>query len=55
MPVNLGKDTKGKFYRYGTTGAKYYFTGPITQKRAYELAARQGRAIQASKARRFIR
>jgi hypothetical protein len=50
MPVARGTDAKGSFYRFGSSGTKYYYkSGDVgSRKRARALAERQGRAIRAS-------
>ena len=47
MPTRTGKDSKGCFARWGTTGKKYYYKCGNTQarNRAKAKANRQGRAI----------
>lgn len=49
MPVQRSRDKSGPFYRYGPSGAKYYYTsGDVrSREKARGLAARQGRAIEA--------
>jgi hypothetical protein len=51
MPVNLGKDNKGCFARWGQAGKKYYYTcgDPVARKKAKEKARQQGIAIQIQK------
>lgn len=55
MPVERGHDAKGPFYRWGTHGKKYRYTAgnPSSRVRAQNKAAKQGRAIQASKHRNY--
>lgn len=55
MPVERGKDTVGSFFRWGTSGKKYYYTSGSARSRDYarEKAARQGRAIKASQSRHW--
>ena len=48
MPVHLGSDSNGKYYQWGTSGKKYYFTSEKTKKIAKEKATKQGIAIYAS-------
>jgi hypothetical protein len=47
MPVQLGKDTKGCFARWGKSGAKYHYTcGNENQRNeAKQKAYKQGAAI----------
>jgi hypothetical protein len=54
MPVRTGKDTKGCFARYGSSGKKYHYTCGNVKSResAKSKAAKQGRAIEASKWRK---
>ena len=49
MPVKSGKDSKGSFYRWGSKGAKYYYTASnaSSRSRAKSRAERQGRAAHA--------
>jgi len=49
MPVEKGKDSKGKFYRWGKSGKKYYYSDRSSETRAKNKASKQGRAIKASK------
>jgi hypothetical protein len=51
MPVQRGRN----FYRWGNHGKKYYYkaNNPASREKAKALAAKQGRAIQASKHRRL--
>ncbi len=46
MPVKRGHDKKGKFYRYGKTGKKYYFKTEAQRKRAKQKAMIQAYAIE---------
>lgn len=48
MPVNLGKDSKGCFARWGSSGAKYYYmcNNKRAQSRAKGKALKQGQAIK---------
>lgn len=50
MPVKRGRDKKGYFYRWGSSGKKYYFKkgDRSARTRAKNKAERQGRAIRAS-------
>ena len=48
MPVIKSRDKKGQYYRWGSTGKKYYFKTEIGRKRSYTLATKQGRAIKIS-------
>lgn len=48
MPINLIKTKNGfHYYRYGKTGAKYYFNPKVisSQEQAYSKALRQSKAI----------
>lgn len=55
MPVEFGRDSKGKFARWGKHGKKYRYCKRVMSRwRAKELAARQGRAIKVSQARRKV-
>lgn len=49
MPTERGSDSKGPFYRWGKSGAKYHYTpgNENSRKRAKEKADKQGRAIRA--------
>ena len=51
MPLSRGRDTKGAYYRWGRTGAKYHYTAgnKISRDRARAKAMRQARAIQANR------
>ena len=48
MPVERKADVKGSYYRYGETGAKYYYIPGNKQSReiAKQKAMKQGRAIE---------
>jgi hypothetical protein len=48
MPIYSRKDSKGHFYQYGDTGAKYYYTNQHDESDAYEKALKQTQAIKAS-------
>lgn len=54
MPVQRGKDSDGAFFRWGASGKKYHYTEDDAESltRAKAKAARQGRAINASRAKR---
>lgn len=54
MPIFIGTDNIGPFYRYGKSGKKYHFMhgNHISQTRAYNNALIQMRAIKASQSRR---
>jgi len=49
MPVERKADVNGSFYRWGKSGAKYYYTKNNKQSRenAKQKAMRQGRAVHA--------
>lgn len=49
MPTRIGKDKKGRFARWGSSGKKYYFkSGSKSQKqRAINRAKKQGQAAHA--------
>lgn len=46
MPIHQGKDIKGNYLQWGSQ-KKYYYnpTSIQSEKKAYDLAARQARAI----------
>ena len=48
MPVRPGVDATGPFYRWGTTGKRYYYLrgSPSSKRSAREKAERQGAAIE---------
>lgn len=50
MPTERGKDTKGAFFKWGSSGKKYYYRASSKRSRdlARQKANRQGRAIKAS-------
>ena len=50
MPIQRSKDTKGPFYRWGTTGHRYYYisNNKTSRDKAYEKARKQGIAIKIS-------
>lgn len=51
MPILKRKDSKGHYYRYGTSGKKYYFD-PLSSrsnKIAHNKALKQTQAINANK------
>ena len=50
MPVASGKDSKGSFYRWGSSGKKYYYTpgNKASQGAARKKAAAQGAAAHAA-------
>lgn len=54
MPVRRGADAAGPYYAFGAHGKRYHYPAGNARLRAaaYALAARQGRAIEASKRRR---
>jgi len=48
MPIHKGTDTQGYFYQWGNQKKYYYNPLYITsEKKAYNLALRQARAIHA--------
>jgi hypothetical protein len=49
MPVQRGKDSRGPFYRWGNSGAKYRYKpgSERSRKLAHAKASKQGRAIKA--------
>ena len=49
MPTKTGKDSKGCFARWGSSGKKYYFKcgSKVAQKRAIKKANKQGAAAYA--------
>jgi hypothetical protein len=55
MPLIIGKDPNGVFYKWGESGHKYYYISGNKESRniAKNLALRQGRAIHVSKSKRF--
>ena len=50
MPVKRGKDSKGAYYQWGDSGAKYHYTAgnKTSRERAKAKAEKQGRAARAS-------
>jgi hypothetical protein len=50
MPVNAGRDSKGCYYQWGSSGKKYYYTcgDKPSRDRAKRKAEEQGRAVRAS-------
>jgi hypothetical protein len=46
MPIYKDKDSNGKFYQYGNTGKKYYFSNKKQQNIALKKAIRQLIAIE---------
>ncbi len=50
MPVRGGKDAKGYYYQWGTSGKKYYYTpnDKTSRARARKKAGKQGQAAHAS-------
>lgn len=54
MPVKRGTDSKGAFYRYGSSGKKYYFKpgDKASMQRAKTRAGKQAQAIKASQSRK---
>ena len=50
MPTKLGKDSKGCFARWGSSGTKYYYTcgDNASRNRAKDKADKQGRAVYSS-------
>ena len=55
MPIQRGNDSHGSFYRWGTTGHKYYYKTNNSRSRenAKEKARRQGIAVKISQSRRY--
>lgn len=49
MPVHIGKDKNGSFYRWGVKGKRYYFDNGYQAHFAYRRALLQGKAIFANK------
>lgn len=52
MPVVIGVDKTGHYYKFGSKGKKYYYHDAKSMIKAKEKAKRQGRAIERSKALR---
>jgi len=50
MPVEIGYDKDGPFYRWGKSGRRYHYTpgNKASRKRAKAKAEQQGKAIRAS-------
>lgn len=50
MPTESGEDFRGKYYRWGKRGKKYYFNplSAISIAKAKSRADRQGRAIKSN-------
>ena len=50
MPINIGRDSKGSFKRWGKKGTKYYYTPNDKKSRdaAHKKALRQARAAYAN-------
>lgn len=50
MPVSTGRDSKGCFARWGSSGKKYYYTcgNASARESAKKKAARQGAAAYAA-------
>ena len=50
MPTASGKDSKGSYYRWGSSGKKYYYipNDKKSREKAKEKANKQGIAIYAS-------
>ncbi len=46
MPIEQKRDKKGKFYRYGKTGKRYYYTTEAGRKTSKRKAMIYGYAIQ---------
>lgn len=51
MPLKRGVDQYGSYYKYGSTGKKYYYLvhSKHSRKIAYNKAKRQGVAIRINK------
>lgn len=52
MPIYQLSDSKGKFYRFGKTGAKYYYKTAKGRLLAKAKCEKQMRAIELSKSKR---
>ena len=54
MPVRKGKDKKGHYYAWGSSGHHYYYKkgNKISEGIAKAKAARQGRAVKRSQSLR---
>lgn len=54
MPIKRGTDSKGAFYRYGSSGKKYYFKigDKTSRERAKKKAGKQAQAIKASQSKK---
>jgi hypothetical protein len=48
MPIHKGLDNRGHYFQFGNA-EKYYYYNPETEHNAYNLAAKQGAAIEISK------
>lgn len=46
MPLQRGSDSRGKYYRWGGHGKKYYYNNGKTKKKAKRHAIIQGYAIE---------
>jgi hypothetical protein len=55
MPIINGQDTKGRFYKYGEHGHKYYYITNNTRSRqmAKSQALKQSRAINYSRYKKY--
>ena len=54
MPIRKGTDSKGPFFRYGSSGKKYYYTpgDKPSREKARNKAGKQAQAIKASQNRK---
>lgn len=48
MPVTVGRDSKGSYYKWGTKGKHYYYNpmNEASRKKARRKAIKQGIAIK---------
>lgn len=55
MPIHNMQDLFGRYYQYGHSGKKYYYTiDPKSEKLAYKKALKQAKAIEVSKHKKKI-
>lgn len=54
MPIRRGKDSNGPFFKYGSSGKKYYYKSgdKSSMERAKAKAGKQAQAIKASQSRK---